>query len=108
DFVSSGLMYQELARVSADLAGAAFVNEGAALKVFNAGAPGLRARYVKDTVAGNLIGCSAISEPNVGSHVRGIQTRAVRDGANYRITGEKLWISNSAVADYVVLVAATG
>jgi alkylation response protein AidB-like acyl-CoA dehydrogenase len=108
DFVSSGLMYQELARVSADLAGAAFVNEGAALKVFNAGSPQIRERYLKDTVAGKLIGCSAISEPNVGSHVRGMQTRAVRDGDNYRITGEKLWISNSAVADYVVLVAATG
>ena len=108
DFVSSGLLYEELSRVSADLAGAAFVNEGAALKVFNAGSPELRARYLQDTLAGNLIGCSAISEPNVGSHVRGMQTRAIRDGSNYRITGEKLWISNAAVADYVVLIASTG
>lgn len=108
DFVTSGLLYQELARVSADLAGAAFVNEGAAVKVFNAGSPAIQDRYLKGTIAGDLIGCSAISEPNVGSHVRGMQTRAVRDGDNYRITGEKLWISNSAVCDYVVLVAATG
>ncbi|WP_298724671.1 acyl-CoA dehydrogenase family protein [uncultured Ferrovibrio sp.] len=108
DFVTSGLLYEELARVSADLAGAAFVNEGAAIKVFHAGSPEIKERYLGPTLAGDLIGCSAISEPNVGSHVRGMRTKAVRQGDCYRITGEKLWISNSSVADYVVLVAATG
>ena len=108
DFVTSGLLFEELARVSADLGGAAFVNEGAAVKVFHAGSPAIKERYLEATLAGDLIGCSAISEPNVGSHVRGMQTKAVRDGDTYRITGEKLWISNSAVADYVVLVALTG
>lgn len=108
DFVTSGLLYEELARVSADLAGAAFVNEGAAVKVFNAGSPELRERYLAATLVGDLIGCSAISEPNAGSHVRGMRTKAVREGNAYRINGEKLWISNSSAADYTVAVALTG
>lgn len=108
DFLTSGLLYEELSRVSADLAGAAFVNEGAALKVYNAGSPAIRERYLAPTLRGQLIGCSAISEPNAGSNVRAMRTRAVRDGDRFRITGEKMWISNSSVADYVTLVAATG
>src|SRR5690606_1811406 len=44
DFLTSGLPYEELARVSPDLAGAAFVNEGAPTKVFHAGSAGRRAR----------------------------------------------------------------
>ncbi|WP_291295435.1 acyl-CoA dehydrogenase family protein [Elioraea sp.] len=108
DFLTSGLLYEELSRVSADLAGAAFVNEGAALKVYNAGSPAIRERYLAPTLRGELIGCSAISEPNAGSNVRAMRTRAVRDGDRFRITGEKMWISNSSVADYVTLVAATG
>lgn len=105
DFVTSGLLYEALARVSADLAGACFVNEGAAIKVANVGSAAVKERYLAATLAGDLIGCSAISEPNVGSHVRGMRTRAVRVDGGYRITGEKLWISNSAVADYVVVIA---
>jgi alkylation response protein AidB-like acyl-CoA dehydrogenase len=58
-------------------------------------------------LSGDLIGCSAISEPGMGSSVREMRTRAVRDGKNYRITGEKLWISNASIADLTILVAKT-
>lgn len=108
DFLTSGLLYEELARVSADLAGAAFVNEGAAIKLYNVGSEALKARYLAPTLRGELIGCSAISEPDVGSNVRAMRTRAVKDGDGYRISGEKMWISNSSVADYVTVVAKTG
>ncbi|HEX7075378.1 MAG TPA: acyl-CoA dehydrogenase family protein [Hyphomicrobiaceae bacterium] len=108
DFLTSGLLYEELARVSPDLAGAAFVNEGAAIKVYNGGSEALKARYLGPTLRGELIGCSAISEPDVGSNVRAMRTRAFRDGDHYRINGEKMWISNCSVADYATVVAATG
>lgn len=108
DFVTSGLLYEALATVSADLAGACFVNEGAATKVANAGSPAIREKYLAATLAGDLIGCSAISEPGVGSHVRGMRTRAVKVDGGYRISGQKLWISNSSAADYVVVAAMTG
>ncbi len=107
DFVTSGLLYEALSETSADLAGACFVNEGAALKVAHVGSTPIRERYLAATLAGDLIGCSAISEPDVGSHVRGLRTKATRVPGGYRITGEKLWISNSAVADYVIVIATT-
>lgn len=107
DFLTSGLLYEELARVSPDLAGAAFVNEGAAIKLYNTGSPELKERYLGPTLGGALIGCTAVSEPGAGSNPREMRTRARRDGNVYRISGEKMWTSNSSVADYVVLLAKT-
>jgi alkylation response protein AidB-like acyl-CoA dehydrogenase len=108
DFLTSGLLYEELSRTSPDLAGLAFVAEGAALKLFRTGSEPLKARYLSQLLSGALIGCSAISEPGIGSSVREMRTRAVRDGKYFRISGEKLWISNASIADLVILVARTG
>ncbi len=107
DFLSSGLLFEELSRWSPDLAGLAWVAEGAALKVQQAGTPAQKARYLPGLVSGDLIGCSAISEPGVGSDARAVATRAVRDGDGWRISGEKLWTSNASVADLVLLLART-
>jgi alkylation response protein AidB-like acyl-CoA dehydrogenase len=107
DFLTSGLLYEELSRTSPDLAGLAFVTEGAMLKLSRAGSDDLKSRYLPGLLAGDLVGCSAISEPGMGSSVREMRTRAVRDGKNYRISGEKLWISNASIADLTILVAKT-
>jgi acyl-CoA dehydrogenase len=107
DFLTSGLLYEELSRTSPDLAGLAFVTEGAMLKLSRAGSDEMRARYLPGLLSGDLVGCSAISEPGMGSSVREMRTRAVRDGKNYRISGEKLWISNASIADLTILVAKT-
>lgn len=108
DFLTSGLLYEELSRVSPDFAGIAFVNEGAALKIARTGSAELKAKYLPKLLAGSVIGCSATSEPGIGSSVREMRTRAVRDGKNYRITGEKMWISNAMIADVVIVMARTG
>lgn len=108
DFLTSGLLYEQLSRTSPDLAGLAFVAEGAALKLYRTGSDQLKKRYLPGLMSGDLIGCSAISEPGIGSSVREMRTRAMRDGKHYRISGEKLWISNAAIADIAILVAKTG
>lgn len=108
DFLTSGLLFEALARVSPDAAGLAWVAEGAALKLYANGSPALRERYLPSMLQGAIIGCSAISEPGIGSSVREMRTRAVRDGDHYRITGEKMWTSNAAVADVAIVVARTG
>jgi len=107
DFVSSGLLYEELSRTSPDLAGLAFVNEGAALKIARAGSEAQKERYLARLLAGELIGCSAISEPGTGSDVRGMKARAISEGDHYRLKGEKSWISNATIADLVVAVLKT-
>lgn len=108
DFVSSGLLYEELSRTSPDLAGLAFVNEGAALKLARTGSAALKERYLARLLAGELIGCSAISEPGSGSDVRSMRARGVRDGEMFRLSGEKSWISNASITDLVVVMVRTG
>lgn len=107
DFLTSGLLFEELSRTSPDLGGVAWVTEGAALKIQSAGLPAIKERYLPGLVSGDLIGCSATSEPEAGSNVREIKTRAKRDGKNYRLTGEKLWTSNATIADFALVVART-
>lgn len=107
-FVSSALLYEELARVSPDLAGLAYVHEGAAMKLYRGGIPEIRARYLPGLVSGALIGCSAVTEPGGGSNVRQMKTRAAREGAGFRINGTKMFISNASIADVVMLTATTG
>ena len=63
--------------------------------------------YLLPTIRGERHDCLAMTEPNAGSDVRGMQTRAVRDGDDYMINGSKHFISHADVADYVVLFAAT-
>ncbi|MCY0852791.1 acyl-CoA dehydrogenase family protein [Cupriavidus sp. D39] len=108
DFLTSGLLFEALARVTPDVAGLAWVAEGAALKVYANGSDAVKARYLPRLMSGDMIGCSAISEPGIGSSVREMRTRAVRDGKYFRISGEKMWTSNASIADMVVVVARTG
>ncbi|MBK8323020.1 MAG: acyl-CoA/acyl-ACP dehydrogenase [Betaproteobacteria bacterium] len=107
-YISSGLLYEELARVSADLAGLAYVHEGAAMKIFRGGSEAIKARYLPGLLSGQAIGCSAVTEPGGGSGVRGMRTRAVAEGDGFRISGEKTFISNAPIADVIMLTALTG
>ena len=67
-----------------------------------------RACYLLPTVAGERTECLAMTEPEAGSDLRGMRTRAVRDGADWVITGTKHFISHADAADFVILFAATG
>ena len=70
-----------------------------------------REDYLLPTVRGERAECLAMTEPEAGSDLRGMRTRAVRDGgpgSGWIITGTKHFISHADAADYVVLFAATG
>ncbi len=107
-FVSSGLLYEELSRVTPDAAGMAYVHEGAALKLFRGGSVELQRKYLPGLVSGKLIGCSAVTEPGGGSNVRNMKTRAQRSGNGFVVNGEKTFISNAPIADVIMLTARTG
>ncbi len=64
-------------------------------------------RYLVPSIAGEKIGCLGITEPDAGSDVSGIRTRAVRDGDEWVIDGSKTFITNGHRADYIVLVTKT-
>ncbi len=64
--------------------------------------------YLLPAVRGERHDCLAMTEPNAGSDVRGMQTRAVRQGDEYVINGTKHFISHADLADFIILFAATG
>lgn len=65
-------------------------------------------RYVRPTLAGETIGSLAVTEPDGGSDVAGITTRAVRDGDHYVVNGSKIFITSGVRADFVVTAVRTG
>lgn len=65
-------------------------------------------RYLLPTVRGEKQECLAITEPGAGSDVRGMTTRAVRDGDSWVVNGTKHFISHADISDYAILFAATG
>jgi acyl-CoA dehydrogenase len=107
-YMTSGLLYGELSRHAPDVAGLAYVSEGAAMKIHKLGTPEQRDRYLPGFAEGKRLGCGAVTEPATGSNVRQMRSRAVRDGAGWRLSGEKMFISNATVADTITLLARTG
>jgi citronellyl-CoA dehydrogenase len=72
------------------------------------GSAELRAEYLAPAIAGDMVSCIGVSEPNAGSDVAAIKTRAVRDGGDYVINGSKMWITNGTQADWMCMLANTG
>jgi len=71
------------------------------------GTPEQRRRWLPRMVSGELIGAIAMTEPGAGSDLRGIRTTARRDGDVYRVTGQKTFISNGQIADFIIVAART-
>ena len=63
--------------------------------------------WLPKMLSGEWLGAYCLSEPQAGSDVSGIRTKAVRDGDEYVVTGTKQWISNGSCADYYILFART-
>ena len=76
--------------------------------IVGAGSPYLVDRYVRPTLAGDMIGSLGVTEPGGGSDVAGITTRAVRDGDEYVVTGAKTYITSGIRADFVTTAVRTG
>jgi alkylation response protein AidB-like acyl-CoA dehydrogenase len=107
DFLTLVMLYEELCACSLDLATVTLINSFAA-KVLELLAPAhLQERYLPGLLKGDLFGCMAISEPDVGSNVLEIKARARRDGDHYILNGEKCWISNGAYSDFMIVTART-
>jgi acyl-CoA dehydrogenase len=108
DFLTSGLLYEELSQISPDMHGILQTTEGVGHKLFHAGSEEMKAKYLTKLMAGEIIACSAISEPGAGSDVRNLRASAERVGDYYHLKGEKIWTSNTAIADIALVVVRTG
>jgi alkylation response protein AidB-like acyl-CoA dehydrogenase len=66
-----------------------------------------RTRWLPDMLGGELLGAYCLSEPQSGSDAAALETRAVRDGEDYVVTGTKAWITHGGVADFYNLMVRT-
>ena len=71
------------------------------------GTPELKRRYLTPAIRGEMVASIAVTEPDAGSDVAGLRTRAVRDGDEWVINGSKLYITNGTQADWLCVLART-
>jgi citronellyl-CoA dehydrogenase len=72
------------------------------------GSDELKRTFLAPAIAGDMVACIGVSEPGAGSDVSGITSRARKDGGDYVITGQKMWITNSLQADWMCMLVNTG
>lgn len=77
-----------------------------AITVYKVGSDTLKRAVLKELLTGPIC-CLLYSEPNAGSDLAGVRTRAVQDGNDYIINGQKVWTSNAMEAEYGMLLART-
>lgn len=108
DLLAECLLIEEMTRASAGASSGVFVHTHLAISpILYYGTDDLRERFAGPALRGELIGGFAVTEPSAGSDVQAIRTRAVREGDSYRINGQKLFITNGTIADYLILAAYT-
>ena len=71
------------------------------------GSDELRKEFLMPAIAGDMVGCIGVSEPGAGSDVAGIKSVARKDGYDYVISGQKMWITNSIQADWMCMLVNT-
>ncbi len=99
---------EEISRVSPACGSLAGLNTMFIMPLLHFGSEEQRRRFLPIIAKGGVVTAIAISEPQAGSDVSAMTTRAVRDGDSYVINGRKQWCSYGVVADYIVLMARTG
>lgn len=71
------------------------------------GSDELRRNYLAPAIVGEMVACIGVSEPGAGSDVASLKSYARKDGDDYVITGQKMWITNSWQADYMTMLVNT-
>ena len=105
--VDQAIAAEELARACASTSLMFLISKLSMLPVLNFGSPELRAAVVPAVCTGDSQASYALSEPDAGSDVASMTTRAVRDGDHWVISGTKCWITNAGISDLYTVFART-
>jgi len=105
-YVCYGLLAREVERVDSGYRSMMSVQSSLVmLPIFQFGTEAQRRKYLPRLATGEWIGCFGLTEPNHGSDPGSMQTRAKKIAGGYSLTGSKMWISNSPIADVFVVWA---
>jgi glutaryl-CoA dehydrogenase len=105
-YVSYGLIAREVERVDSGYRSAMSVQSSLVMHPIHAyGSEEQRNKYLPGLAKGELVGCFGLTEPDAGSDPGGMRTRAVKTPSGYRLSGSKMWITNSPIADVFVVWA---
>ncbi|WP_211464707.1 acyl-CoA dehydrogenase [Collimonas silvisoli] len=106
NYVSYGLIAREIERIDSGYRSMVSVQSSLVmLPISEFGNPATRQKYLPKLASGELIGCFGLTEPNHGSDPGGMETRARKVDGGYAISGAKMWITNSPIADVFVVWA---
>lgn len=108
DWVTRLMLLEEVAATSLDLSVPVIINASGAYLMEKLAPDHLLKRYLPGLLSGEKFISVAISEPDVGSNVLEIKTRARKDGNHWVINGEKTWISNGSYSDFLICTCRTG
>ena len=105
-YVSYGLIARAVERVDSGYRSAMSVQSSLVMHPINAyGSDEQRRNYLPGLASGELVGCFGLTEPDAGSDPGAMRTRATKTPTGYRLSGSKMWITNSPIADVFVVWA---
>jgi glutaryl-CoA dehydrogenase len=108
NYVSYGLIAREVERVDSGYRSAMSVQSSLVMHPIHAyGTEEQRQKYLPRLATGEIVGCFGLTEPDYGSDPGGMKTRAKKASGGYVLTGAKMWITNSPIADIAVVWAKT-
>jgi glutaryl-CoA dehydrogenase len=108
NYVSYGLVAREVERVDSGYRSAMSVQSSLVMyPIWDFGTEAQRQKYLPKLAAGEWVGCFGLTEPDHGSDPGSMATRAKKAPGGYRLTGNKMWITNAPIADIFVVWAKT-
>ena len=106
NYVSYGLIAREIERVDSSYRSAYSVQTSLAMHaIYKFGSEEQKNHYLPEMAKGNLIGCFGLTEPDAGSDPASMKTTAKKTGDGYLLNGSKTWITNSPIADVLIIWA---
>ena len=106
NYVSYGLIAREIERIDSGYRSAMSVQSSLVIHpIYSYGSEEQKSKYLPKLLSGELVGCFGLTEPNSGSDPASMSTSAEKVEGGYRLTGNKMWITNSPIADVFVVWA---